>query len=129
MPIARIEVRRSWPPEQQQRLIQALHAAMVEALKIPERDKQIRFVEHRPEHFAVPPEATGNYTLVELSMFPGRSLEAKRNLYQGIIKRFGEIGIEPKDIFIVLNEVPRENWGIRGGVPASEVDLGFKINV
>jgi len=129
MPIAKIEVRRNWPSEQQQRLIESLHAAMVEALKIPERDKQIRFVEHRPEHFAVPPEATENYTLVELSMFPGRSLEAKRNLYQGIVKRFGELGIEPKDIFIVLNEVPRENWGIRGGVPASEVDLGFKINV
>jgi phenylpyruvate tautomerase PptA (4-oxalocrotonate tautomerase family) len=129
MPIAKIEVRRKWPPEQQQHLIQALHAAMVEALKIPERDKQIRYVEHRPEHFAVPPEATENYTLVELSMFPGRSLEAKQNLYQGIVKRFREIGIEPKDVFIVLNEVPRENWGIRGGIPASEVDLGFKINV
>jgi phenylpyruvate tautomerase PptA (4-oxalocrotonate tautomerase family) len=129
MPIAKIEVRRYWTSEQQQRLIESLHAAMVEALKIPERDKQIRFVEHRPEHFVVPPEATENYTLVELSMFPGRSLEAKRNLYQGIVKRFGELGIEPKDIFIVLNEVSRENWGIRGGVPASEVDLGFKINV
>ncbi len=129
MPVAKIEVRRSWPPEKQQRLIEALHAAMLDALKIPESDRQIRFVEHRPEHFAVPPGATDNYTLVELSMFPGRSLEAKRNLYQGIVKRFGEIGIEPKDIFIVLNEVPRENWGIRGGVPASEVDLGFKVDV
>jgi hypothetical protein len=29
----------------------------------------------------------------------------------------------------VLNEVPLENWGIRGGQPASEVDLGFKVNV
>jgi len=129
MPIARIEVRKNWPAEKRQYLIQALHAAMVEALKIPERDKQIRFVEYRPEHFAVPPGATENYTLVELSMFPGRSLEAKRHLYQRIVKRFGEIGIKPKDIFIVLNEVPRENWGIRGGVPASEVDLGFKVNV
>lgn len=129
MPIAKIEVRRKWTPEQQQYLIQALHAAMMEALKIPERDKQIRFVEHCPEHFAIPPEASENYTLVELSMFSGRSLEAKRNLYQGIVTRFGEVGIEPKDIFIVLNEVPRENWGIRGGIPASEVDLGFKINV
>lgn len=129
MPIARIEVRKDWPAETQQQLIEALHTAMVEALKIPERDRQIRLVAHRPEHFAVPPGASDNYTLVELSMFPGRSLEAKRNLYQGIVKRFGEIGIEPKDIFIALNEVPRENWGIRGGVPASEVELGFKVDV
>jgi len=129
MPIAKIEVRRSWSSEQQQRLISALHAAMMDALKTPERDKQIRYVEHLPEHFAVPPQASENYTLVELSMFPGRSLEAKRHLYQGIVKRFGEIGIEAKDVFIVLNEVPMDNWGIRGGIPASEVDLGFKIDV
>lgn len=129
MPIARIETRRSWPAEKQQHLIQSLHAAMVEALKIPARDRQIRYVEHRPEHFAVPPGASENYTLVELSLFPGRSLEAKRKLYQGIVSRFGEIGIDANDIFIVLHEVPRDSWGTRGGVPASEVDLGFEINI
>ncbi len=28
-----------------------------------------------------------------------------------------------------LREVPTENWGIRGGNAASDVDLGFEINV
>jgi len=129
MPIARIDVKRNWPAEQQRHLINSLHAAMVEALKIPERDRNIRYIEHQPDHFASPPGTSENYVLVEFSMFPGRSLEAKRNLYQGIVKRFGEIGIEPKDIFIVVHEVPMDNWGIRGGIPASEVNLGFKVNV
>lgn len=102
---------------------------MVDALKIPEHDRLVRFVEHRPEHFAAPPVASENYTLVEISLFPGRSLDAKRKLYQGIVRRFGEIGISPADVRIVLYEVPMENWGIRGGVPASEVDPGFKIDV
>lgn len=129
MPIARIEVKRSWPPEKQQYLIEATHAAMVDALKIPEHDRLIRFVEHRPEHFAVPPGESENYTLVEITLFPGRSLDAKRKLYQGIVKRFGELGIEPMDNRVVLYEVPMENLGIRGGVPASDVDPGFKIDV
>lgn len=129
MPIARIEVKRSWPPDKQQYLIEATHAAMVEALKIPKHDRLIRFVEYRPEHFAAPPGVSENYTLVEISLFPSRSLDAKRNLYQGIVKRFGEIGIEPMDVRVVLYEVPMENWGIRGGVPASDVDPGFKIDV
>ncbi len=129
MPIACINVKKQWPAEQQRLLIDSLHAAMVESLKIPERDRNIRYFEHTPDHFAGPPETSENYVLIELSMFPGRSMEAKRNLYQGIVKRFGEIGIAPKDIFIVLHEVPMDNWGIRGGIPASEVDLGFKINV
>jgi len=28
-----------------------------------------------------------------------------------------------------LIESPPENWGLRGGMPASEIDLGFKIDV
>lgn len=129
MPLARIEVKRHWPAEQQQYLIEALHAAMIEALKIPPHDRKIRFVEHRPEHFAAPPAASENFTLVEVSLFSGRSIAAKRSLYQGIVKRFGEIGIAPEDVFIVLNEIPTENWGVRGGVPASDIDLGFKVEV
>lgn len=129
MPNVRIEVKRNWPSGKQQQFIEATHAAMVEALKIPQHDKLIRFVEHEPETFASPPGTSENFTLVEISLFTGRSLEAKRKLYKGIVKRFGELGVEPEDIKIVLYEVPMENWGIRGGVPASEVDLGFKVDV
>ena len=42
---------------------------------------------------------------------------------------FGSLGIDANDITIVLHEVPLDNWGIRGGKPASEVDLGFNVNV
>jgi phenylpyruvate tautomerase PptA (4-oxalocrotonate tautomerase family) len=129
MPVAKIEVRKSRPPEEVRALINALYEAQREALKVPEGDRQIRYVEHKPEHFAVPPGKTENYTFVEIIMFPGRSLEAKRNLYQSIVRRFGERGIEPSDIFIVLHEPPLENWGVRGGLPASEVDLGFDLKV
>jgi hypothetical protein len=33
------------------------------------------------------------------------------------------------DITIVLLEPPLENWGIRGGKPANDAELGFNINV
>ena len=105
MPVANIEVRKRWSADQQQFLIGALHAAMVEALKIPEADRKIRYVEHRPEHFAVPPQASENYTLVEISLFPGRSLETKRKLYRGIVQRFGEIGIAPGDILDPMRNI------------------------
>jgi len=41
----------------------------------------------------------------------------------------GALGIPPGDVFIVLQEPPMENWGIRGGRMASEVDLGFEVQV
>jgi len=129
MPVAKIDVRKSRPASEVAALIEAVYQAQREALKVPEGDRQIRYIEHKPEHFAVPPGKTENYTFVEITMFPGRTLDAKRNLYQSIVRRFGEVGIAPSDIFIVLNEPPLENWGIRGGVPASEVDLGFNLKV
>jgi len=129
MPLAKIEVRKSRPANEIEDMIEAVYQAQREALKVPEGDRQIRYTEHKPEHFAVPPDKTENYTLVEFTLFPGRSLEAKRRLYQSIVRRFGELGIEPADVFIVLNEPPLANWGIRGGIPASEVELGFNLKV
>lgn len=129
MPIAKIEVRRSRPAEEVAALIEAVYQAQREALKVPEGDRQIRYVEHRPEHFAVPPGKSDNYTFVEIILFPGRSLEAKQTLYQSIVHRFGELGIAADDIIIVLHEPPLENWGIRGGQAASEIDLGFNLQV
>jgi len=128
MPIAKIEVCRTRPIEQVAALIDAVYQAQLEALKVPEDDKQIRYIEHKPEHFPVPPGRTSNYTFVEIQIFPGRSLDAKRALYAGIARRFGLLGIQPTDITIVLHEPPLENWGVRGK-PASEVNLGFNLNV
>ncbi len=39
------------------------------------------------------------------------------------------VGIARSEVFIVLTEPARENWGIRGGVPASEMNLGFRPDV
>ncbi|MFM7847386.1 MAG: tautomerase family protein [Rubrivivax sp.] len=129
MPMSKIEVRRPRPPQQVQAMIEAVYLAQREALKVPEGDRQIRYIEHRPEHFAVPPDKNLDYTYVEILLFPGQSLQAKKALYRSIVERFGALGIAPSDIFIVLQEPPLDNWGIRGGQPASEVDLGFSLNV
>lgn len=129
MPLARIEVRRRRTAEEVSAMIEAVYQAQREALKVPEGDRQIRYIEHQPEHFAVPPGKTKDYTLVEITLFPGRTLGAKRNLYKSIVRRFGALGIAPADVFIVLYEPSLENWGVRGGFPASEVDLGFNLNV
>ncbi len=129
MPLVRIEVRRSREPEEKRAVCDAVHAAMKEALLIPEHDRHVRYIEHAPEDFQVPPGKTEDYTLVEITLFKGRSMDAKRKLYQAVVRNLGSLGIAPEDVFIVLIESPPENWGVRGGVPASEVDLGFKIDV
>jgi hypothetical protein len=77
----------------------------------------------------VPPGRGQKFTLIEVTMFSGRSMSAKRALYQAMVRNLAAFGVPLLDIKITLIETPPENWGLRGGTPASEIDLGFKIDV
>jgi phenylpyruvate tautomerase PptA (4-oxalocrotonate tautomerase family) len=129
MPLVRIEMIKGRPLAERRRLLGAAHAALVDAFGIPDDDRTQRIVEHDPENFDVPPGAGDHYTLIEITAFPGRSETAKHRLYEAIVRALGTAGVPANDISIVLLEPPMENWGIRGGRPASEVDLGFQVDV
>ncbi len=129
MPPTTIDVFAGRSAEDKRAVIQAVHDALVESLRILDHDRKYRLREYTRDEMMVPPGASDRYTIVEISMFPGRSLDAKRRLYQAIVRNLGRLGTPPTDGFITLHEPPMENWGIRGGIPASEVDLGFEVNV
>jgi phenylpyruvate tautomerase PptA (4-oxalocrotonate tautomerase family) len=67
--------------------------------------------------------------LIEVTMFAGRSTETKRRLYGAIVSGLAEFDVAPEDVLIVIHEPPMENWGVDGGTPASEVDVGFKVDI
>jgi phenylpyruvate tautomerase PptA (4-oxalocrotonate tautomerase family) len=62
-------------------------------------------------------------------MFAGRSLSAKRALYQAIIRNLKQFGVPPDDVRIILNDIPLENVGMRGGTPAADLELGYEVRV
>ena len=79
-----------------------------------------------PFCFEVPPDKSDKFTLIELTLFPGRSPEMKKAAIAEITHALGEkLGIAPPDVFITINEPPLENWGLRG-LPASELGLKYK---
>ncbi|TBO32562.1 tautomerase family protein [Aquabacterium lacunae] len=129
MPTVTIEVKHNYTTEQEIAIIDAVHQAMMEGIKTPEWDKNIRLVVHEPHRFTSPPGKSDRYTLVTFDMFSGRSIEAKRALYSAIVRNLSALGIQASDVIINLREHPPENWGVQGGKPASDVDLGFNINV
>ncbi|WP_199429154.1 tautomerase family protein [Qaidamihabitans albus] len=55
--------------------------------------------------------------------------DSKRNLYAEIVDRLSVFGIPRGDVTITLREIPTENWGVRGGRAACDVDLGFEVDV
>lgn len=130
MPLVRIDIYKGKSPEYKKSLMNSVHAALTEAFKIPPDDKRQILSEHDAEWFTIRPSNTDQYTLIMITVFKGRSLEAKKRLYKKIVENLQrDPGIHPMDVTIVLNEQPLENWGIRGGIPASEADLGFSVNV
>ena len=129
MPLVRIEIEKGFTPEYKKAIHDGVHQALVDAIKIPEEDRRQRLYELDSANF----EHTGRskqYTIIEITMFKGRSNEAKKALYRKIVDLL-EVnpGIPRNDIAIIIHEPALENWGIRGGLPASEVDLGFNIKV
>jgi phenylpyruvate tautomerase PptA (4-oxalocrotonate tautomerase family) len=126
-----IEIRRTISAEQETAMIDAVHSAMQEAFKIPVGDKNVRLVAHAPHRFSCPSDLRQPelYTFVSIATFVGRTLDAKRALYRAIVANLESLGIPKDHVMILLNDVPRENWGIRGGQAASDVTLGFKVDV
>lgn len=131
MPSSVVEVRRRYTEPEEVAIIDAVHGALVAAFQIPEGDKHVRLVVHEPHRFSHAPNLTQPelYTFVSIDCFAGRSIGAKRNLYAEIVKRLSLLGIPPDHVTIVLRESATENWGIRGGQAACDVDLGFDVNV
>jgi 4-oxalocrotonate tautomerase family enzyme len=128
MPIVHIHLLRGRPAGELKAIVEGTHAALVEAFKIPEQDRNLLLHQHEPDSFQ---SAKGpQYTLIEITALPGRSAEAKRRLFAAIVANLERSpGIPREKVMIVIHEPPLTNWGIRGGKPATDVDLGFKLEV
>ena len=131
MPSITIEVRREYTEPQEIAIMEAVHAAVVAAFRIPEHDRSVRLVVHKPHRFDVPPQLMQpEYaTVISIDAFSGRSLDAKRTLYRTIVDNLEAFGIPRDHVKVLVRDVPRENWGIRGGQAACDLDIGFTIEV
>ena len=131
MPSITIEVRREYTQPQEIAIIEAVHAAVVATFRIPQDDRSVRLVVHRPHRFDVPPQLTQpEYaTVISIDAFSGRSVDAKRKLYRTIVDNLEAFGIPRDHVKVLVRDVPRENWGIRGGQAACDLDIGFTIEV
>jgi 5-carboxymethyl-2-hydroxymuconate isomerase len=131
MPSVLIEVRKQYTQDQEVALMEAVHAALRDAFKILPGDRNVRLLVYEPHRFACPPDRDKPeaYTHISIDAFAGRSLDAKRNLYRAIVENLEPLGIPRNHVKILLRDIPKENWGIRGGQAGCDVDLGFKIEV
>ncbi|MBF4635333.1 tautomerase family protein [Agreia pratensis] len=107
----------------------AIHGAVMAALAYPAEKRFHRFIALDAEDVIYPEDRGENYTIVEISMFDGRSESAKRTLIEELFARLeADAGIPPQSVEITITETPRVNWGIRG-VNGADLALGYRVDV
>ena len=127
MPLVNINIAKGRDKQFLNSLISITMDCVIDALKLPSNDRNIRLTEYEKNFFYLKPPYS---MVIEISMFSGRTAETKKKLYQSIVsKLFDSLKIQKEEVFIIINEQPKENWGIRGGIPANEIDLGFEVEI
>ncbi len=110
-------------------LSDVIHECVVEALDFPPDKRFHRFFSLDESDFYYPAGRTAAYLIIEIGMFEGRSVDAKKRLIGLLFERISaKLGIAPQDIEITIFETPKHNWGIRG-LPGDELELNYKVEV
>lgn len=108
---------------------EAVHKSLVEIFLLPQEKRFHRFISFSPADFIYPEDRSSNYTIIEISIFEGRSTEIKKQLIKKIFYNLeNEAQINPTDVEITIFETPRANWGIRG-FNGDEINLPYKVNL
>ena len=112
-----------------QALSDSIHGCLMDALGLPEAKRFHRFFPMDPADFIHPDDRSERYTIVEIRMFAGRSEETNRRLIRLLFQRLeAEVGIDPQDVEITIEESPAASWGIRGRC-GDELTLDYDVHV
>ena len=110
-------------------LSEAIHGAIMSALEYPPEKKFQRFIALDQSDFIYPEDRGADYTIIEISMFEGRTDAAKRALIVELFTRVeAQAGISPHSLEITITETPKVNWGIRGQ-NAADLMLNYRVEV
>ncbi len=109
-------------------LSDVIHSCVVDALKYPVGKRAHRFFPLDKSDFYYPSGRTDHYTIIEFSLFEGRSIKAKKLLIHLLFERIQKLGISAQDLEITIFETPRHNWGFRG-LPGDEHELNYQVEI
>lgn len=109
-------------------LSNTIHSCIMEALQYSPDKRFHRFFPLDNSDFFYPSGCTDRYTILEISMIEGRSVEAKKQLIRLLFERMQQFEISSQDLEITIFENPKHNWGFRG-LPGDEHTLNYKIEV
>ena len=100
MPVVKIELIKGKSKEFKMIFMDTVHESMVETLKIPANDKNIRLMDYDADCFDTKPPYQ---YFIEIIMFSGRTKETKSKLFRSLVdKLHDKLNIDPQSVFIVI---------------------------
>lgn len=123
MPLVKIFHGSNFTEEAVKKVNQTIHLALVECFDIPKNDtfqlwtatdSAANFV--NPNYLLTSEKRNSNFIYIEIFCGPGRTVEQKQLLYQTLVEKVeSATSLSKQNIFILLNEVPLENWSFGDG--------------
>lgn len=112
MPKVRVDiVKGTRTAEQKKQLLDTIHAALVEAIRIPEGDRLQILQEHHRDDFYIPFDLSDQYVNIDIVMYPGRTDEAKKKFVELVKEGLQHQGCQPDEVMITLHDPALSNWG------------------
>jgi len=112
-----------------EQLSDVIHSCVVEALVFPKDKRFHRFFPMKEEDVFYPSSRNRAYTIIEVMMIEGRTVETKKRLIRLLFERIRkELGIQAVDIEVVIQEAPAYQFGFRG-MTGDEMLLDYKVEV
>lgn len=107
----------------------AIHRCMTEVLGLPEDKRAQRFLPLAREDFYAPGGRSDAYTVIEINLIEGRTVDTKKALIRALFARLqNELNLDPVDVEITLHEQPAHCWGFRG-ITGDEANLDYPIRI
>lgn len=120
---------REFLADRRQAVSDLIHACAVEILQLPADKRFHRFHLLERDDFIYPAPRSEAYTIVEITLMAGRTVETRKRLVRRLFEDFASVlGIAPLDLEICLVESAAENWGFRG-LHGDEAQLNYSIKV
>lgn len=121
MPLVTLTVRERMPQARRQRLLDAVHAALLH-VGVPADDRFQRVLSLDDASLVIDPgypdartPRGADFALVEVLWSAGRSVKVKRQLLQYLVERLAAADIDAEQVMVVFKETLWENWSFAGG--------------
>ena len=121
MPICHVSLRAGKPDAYRKAILDGLYRSLRDILTVPEDDQFMTISEHDAANFrtgnAFGVDRSDDVVYIRIAVFNTRTAAQKKALYQRVAALLGENpGIRPEDIFIIVVDLPPENWSVGHGL-------------